>query len=117
MKNFKLVLATLVLLGSTGIASADEIVYGNPGPQVSASVAFPGFRLVLGRPGQYCWYGGRYYTRAAWDRFYRLHRDRDRDRLAYGYRGHDRDDSRRFNGDRDNNRHFDNDRDRDLHRN
>ena len=93
MKNLKLVFALTVLLGSTGMAAADPIFYGNPGPVVSASVSFPGFRLVVGRPGYYCWYQGRYYSRAAWDRFYRLHRDRvayryDRDRH---FDGHDRD--------------------------
>ena len=78
MKNFKSVLALLVLLGSTGMASAAEVIVAAPGPVVSASVAFPGFRLAVGRPGYYCWYGGRYYTRAAWDRFCYLHRFHDR---------------------------------------
>ena len=78
MKNFKVVFALVLLLGSTGIASANEVFCAAPGPVVSASVAFPGFRLVVGRPGIYGWYQGRYYSRAAWDRFCRLHRYHDR---------------------------------------
>ncbi len=104
MKNLKSIFALLVLLGSTGIASANGVCVTNPGPQVSASVSLPGFRLVLGRPGIYGWYQGHYYSRVAWDRFNRLRRERER--VAYRYqRGHDRDDVRHF------------DRDRDIHRN
>jgi len=89
MKNLKSVFALLILLGSTGIASANEIIVGGPGPQVAASVSFPGFRVVVGRPGYYCWYQGRYYSRAAWDRFCYLHRGHDR--FAYRYhRGYGR---------------------------
>jgi len=96
MKKLTFVLGLLVVLGSTGIASAYEGVYVS-GPQVSASVAFPGMRLVFGHPGAYCRYGGRYYSRADWDRFVRLHRDR----VAYD-RFH-RDQDRRFDRDHDRN--------------
>jgi hypothetical protein len=84
MKKLTLVLGLLVLLGSTGIAAADPAVYVS-GPRVVASVAFPGLRLVFGRPNVYCWYQGRYYSRVDWDRFHRdcvaynrFHRDNDR---------------------------------------
>lgn len=89
MKKLTFVLGLLVLLGSTGAVSAYAGVYVS-GPQVSASIAFPGMRLVVGRPGAYCWYGGRYYSRVDWDRFCRLHRDR----IAYDRFHRDRD--RRF---------------------
>ncbi len=94
MKKLTFVLGLLVVLGSAGMASANEGVYFS-GPQVSASVAFPGLRLVVGHPGYYCWYGGRYYSRVDWDRFARLHRDRfAADRFH-------RDQDRRFDRDRD----------------
>ncbi len=88
MKKLTFVFSLLVLLGLTGMASAYEVVYAGPGPRVAAAVSpFPGFRLVVGRPGRYCWYQGRYDSRADWDRYcrfhnerftYRYHRDRDR---------------------------------------
>ena len=78
MKKLIYVFSLLVMLGSTGLAFADGPV--NAGPRVTASVAFPGVRLVFGRPGAYCWYQGRSYSRAAWDRYRYIHRDRDRDR-------------------------------------
>ncbi len=76
MKKLTLVLGLLVLLGSTGIASAAAVVYVSPVAPVAAAVSFPGVRLVFGRPGIYCWYSGHYYSRADWDRFYRFHYDR-----------------------------------------
>ena len=72
MKNLKLALSLLVLMGSTGLASAVEVVYSAPGPVVAVVAPFPGMRLVYGRPGYYCWYQGRYWSRAAWDRFCRF---------------------------------------------
>ncbi|HJT23607.1 MAG TPA: hypothetical protein VJ873_03475 [bacterium] len=92
MKKLTWILGLLLLLGSTGIASAYEGVYVS-GPRVAATVAFPGLRLVFGHPGIYCWYGGRYYSRGDWDRYSRFHRDR----VVYN----------RFH--RDNNRRFDRD--------
>ena len=85
MKKLTLVLGLLVLLGSTGMASAEVIVVA-PGAPVAAAVAFPGFRAVLGRPGIYCWYGGRYYSRVAWDRYCRLHPSRFAFRYRHDYR-------------------------------
>lgn len=95
MKKSTVVLGLLLLMGSTGLASAREIVCAS-GPTVQASFTLPGMRLVFGQPGRYCWYQGRTYDRAAWERFYRFHRarvayyrhDRDFDR---DYRGYDRD--------------------------
>lgn len=90
MKNSLKALSLLVLLGTTGMASAREIVVAS-GPRAGLTVeaSFPGMRLVFGRPGRYCWYQGRYYSRYEWDRFARFHRDR----YAYNhYHGdHDRD--------------------------
>ena len=86
MKKLNLVLGLLVLLGSTGMASAEEF-FARPGVTVAATVAYPGFRVVYRRPGIYCWYGGRFYSRLAWDRYCRLHPYR----FANRYR-HDRDD-------------------------
>jgi len=87
MKNLKLVFALLVLLGSTGIASAGVAVYVSPAPlPVTAAVAVPGFRVVYGMPGIYCWYGGHYYSRVAWDRFCRLHPYRYAYRYRHDYR-------------------------------
>jgi hypothetical protein len=91
MKKLTLVLGLLVLLGSTGIASAAVVCVS--GPNVTAAIAFPGMRLVFGRPNVYCWYQGRYYSRTDWDHFYRFHRDR----VAYD-RFH-RDNDRRFDRD------------------
>ncbi len=90
MKKLTLVLGLLVLLGSTGIAAARDFDGNDPGPRASVAVHFPGLRLVLGRPGTYCWYQGRHYSRVDWDRYSRFHRDR----FAYG-RFH-RDNDRRF---------------------
>ncbi len=86
MKKLTLVLGLLVLLGSTGMASAVEVIVAAPGPPVAAAVAFPGFRVVYGMPGIYCWYGGHYYTRVAWARFCRLHPYRYAYRYPHGYR-------------------------------
>lgn len=93
MKKLTMVLGLLVLLGSTGIASAAVVVCSS-GPQVTAAVTFPGMRVVYGRPGVYCFYQGRYYSRAGWDRFYRVHRDR------VAYNRYHRDNDRRFDRDR-----------------
>jgi len=81
MKKITLVFSLLVLLVSTGIASAREVVYVGPGPGVAVVASLPGVRFVYGRPGVYCWYQGRYYSRAAWDGFYHRHADR----FAYRY--------------------------------
>ena len=81
MKKLTYVLSLLILLGTTGLASASEVVVAGPGPEVAVAVTFPGFRLVFGHPGIYCWYGGHYYTRAAWLHFRRLHRHP----IAYRY--------------------------------
>jgi hypothetical protein len=87
MKKITMVLSLLVLMVSTGIASAQEAVYVGPGPRVAAVVApFPGVRVVVGRPGVYCWYQGRYYSRAAWDHFCRIHPYRYAYRYHHGYR-------------------------------
>lgn len=88
MKKLTWVLGLLLLLGSTGFASAYEGYVS--GPQVSASVSFPGMRLVFGHPGIYCWYGGHYYSRVAWERLHRFQGQ------PYTYYRLDRDDSRRF---------------------
>jgi hypothetical protein len=86
MKKLSFILSLLVLLGVSSWASAGEIVVAAPGPRVAVDVSFPGMRLVAGRPGYYCWYGGRYYSRAAWVRFCNLH-----PRFAYRYhRGYGR---------------------------
>jgi hypothetical protein len=95
MKRSTIALGLLLLLGSTGLASAREIVRAS-GPAIQASFSLPGMRLVFGRPNVYCRYQGRYYDRMAWERFVRYHRarmasyrhDRDFDR---DYRGYDRD--------------------------
>lgn len=82
MKNLKLALSLLVLMGSTGLASAEvAVVVGGPAPVAAVVAPFPGLRLVYDRPGVYCWYQGRYYSRVAWDRFCRLHPAR----FAYRY--------------------------------
>ncbi len=82
MKKLTWIFSLLVLLASTGLASAREVVDVNAGPRVVASVDFPGMNLVFGRPGIYCWYGGHYYSRVAWDRYRRFHQDRfDADRF------------------------------------
>ena len=73
MKKLTLVLGLLVLLGTIGTASAVEVVVAVDGPPVAATVAFPGYRVIYGRPGVYCWYGGHYYSRAAWGRYCRRH--------------------------------------------
>jgi hypothetical protein len=80
MKKLSFLFSLLVLLGVQNLASAGEIVVAAPGPRVTADVSFPGMRLVVNRPGLYCSYGGRYYSRAAWARFCRLH-----PRFAYRY--------------------------------
>ena len=86
MKKLTFVFSLLVLLGLTGMASAREVVF--EGPRVAAAVSpFPGFRLVAGRPGRYCWYQGRYYSRADWDRYSRFHHERYSSRY---HRDHDR---------------------------
>jgi hypothetical protein len=95
MKKLTMILGLLVLLGSTGIATADEYHRSAPGPRISGSITFPGVRFVYGRPNVYCWYQGRYYNHRDWDRFERSHRDRDN----------------RFN--RDNDHRFDREHDRD----
>ena len=82
MKKLTYVLSLLVLLGSMGMASAREVVVVGPGPQVGVAVTLPGVRLVYGHPGIYCWYAGHYYSRTAWDRYYRFHRAR------FEYRNH-----------------------------
>jgi hypothetical protein len=85
MKKLTWLLSLLVLVVSTAVASAGEVVYVGPGPGVAAVVApLPGVRLVMGRPGIYCWYQGHYYSRAGWDRFCRIHPDR----FAYRYHRH-----------------------------
>jgi len=98
MKKSLIALGLLVLLGSTGVASAEGFAV-SAGPRgVTAAASFPGVHLVYGRPNVYCWYQGRYYDRTAWDRFYRFHRER-----VVNYR-HDRDfdrDHRNFDRDRD----------------
>jgi len=89
MKKLTMILGLLVLLGSTGMASAEGFFVGAGPRGVAVGVSLPGFRLVTGRPGIYGWYQGRYYSRAAWERYCRLHRDRfacDRD----SNRGRDR---------------------------
>jgi hypothetical protein len=88
MKKLTYLFSLLVLLGLTGTASANEFIYAGPGPRVAAVVSpFPGFRLVVGRPGRYCWYQGHYYSRADWDRYRRFHDER----FSYRYhRDHDR---------------------------
>jgi len=88
MKKLTFLFSLLVLLASTRLASAREVVWVGPGPQVAAVVSpFPGFRLVVGRPGRYCWYQGRYYSRPDWDRYCRFHNER----FSYRYhRDHDR---------------------------
>ena len=83
MKKLAPVLGLLVLLGSTGMASAEGIFVGAGPRGVAVGASFPGFHLVYGRPGVYGWYQGRYYSRTAWDRFYRLQRER----IAH-YRNH-----------------------------
>ncbi len=85
MKKLTLILGLLVLLGSTAVASAVEVVVAAPGPPVAAAVAFPGFRVVYGMPGVYCWYGGHYYSRVAWARFCRLRPYRYAYRYRHGY--------------------------------
>ena len=92
MKKLNLVLGLLVLLGSMGMASADEVIV-RPGVAVDATVGYPGFRVVYRKPGIYCWYGGRYYSRLAWDRYCRLHPTRIVSRYRHD-RDHDRDDRR-----------------------
>lgn len=90
MKNSLKALSLLVLLGTAGMASAHEVVVAGSGPRgVAVTASFPGMRLVFGRPGRYCWYQGRYYSRSEWDRYARFHRDR----YAYyhNHRGYDRD--------------------------
>jgi hypothetical protein len=79
MKKLTLALGLLVLLGSTGIATADVVIV-SPGVSVDMTVAYPGFRVVH-RPGFYCWYHGHYYTRAGWDHYRRVH--------PYHYHHHD----------------------------
>ncbi len=110
MKKLIWVLSLMLSLVSTGMASASGVFYANAGPVgVSVSASFPGLRLVYGRPGVYCWYQGRYYSRAAWEHFRRF----DRDRYAY-FRSH-RDNDRNYgrpdfrNDRRDDNRGFDRD--------
>lgn len=93
MKKLTWILSLLVLLGLTGIASADEGFYAS-GPRVAATVSFPGMRLVFGHPGVYCRYGGRYYSRSDWDRYDRSHRNQV---VSNRF---DRDNSRRFDRDR-----------------
>lgn len=111
MKKQALVLGLAVLLGSTGIASASGWNDTYQGPRVSASAALPGMRLVFGHPGIYCWYGGHYYNRVAWERlnrfrgqpytYYRLDRDDfrrfDRGRDGFDRRGYRNDDGDHFN--------------------
>jgi hypothetical protein len=85
MKNLKFALSLLVLMGLSGLASAEVAVYVGP-PVVSAVIApFPGIRLVYGHPGVYCWYQGRYFSRIAWDRFCRFHPARFAYRYHRGY--------------------------------
>lgn len=95
MKKLTVVLGLLVLMGSTGIASARDFDGYYQGPRASVAVNFPGLRLVLGRPGAYCWYQGRYYSWVDWDRYSRLHRDR------FTYNRFHRDNDRRFDRDHD----------------
>lgn len=103
MKKLTWVLGLLLLLGSAGMASAYEGYVS--GPQVSASVSFPGMRLVFGHPGIYCWYGGHYYSRMAWERFHRFHRFGGQ---PYTFYRLDRDNFRRYDRDRDGFDHRDN---------
>jgi len=113
MKKSLFTLGLLVLLGSTGIASAEGFAVAAGPRGFTAAVSLPGMRLIYGRPNTYCWYQGRFYDRVSWDRFCRFHRgrfayyrqDRDFDR---NYRGYDRD---RFNNDRHDQDHRNFDRD------
>ena len=96
MKKFAYVLSLLVLLGSMGMASAREVEVVSRGPEVTAVVKFPGMRLVYRHPGIYCWYQGRYYSRADWDRFCRFHHER----VVYNRYHQDNDRRPVFNHDR-----------------
>ncbi|HVZ80429.1 MAG TPA: hypothetical protein VHE12_06445 [bacterium] len=101
MKNRILSLGLLVLMGGASMASAGQIVTYAPRPVVQASITLPGMRLVLGRPNVYCWYQGRTYSRVAWEKFYRLHRER----VAFYRHGRDYDRNHRtFDRDRDHDR-------------
>ncbi len=81
MKKFVMVLGLLVPMGSAEIAAAGVVCTGTHNPLV-VGVSFPGMRLVYGRPNTYCFYGGRYYSRAEWDDYCRLHSSR----FAYRHR-------------------------------
>ncbi len=83
MKKITMIFSLLAVLASAGAASAREVVVVGPGPGIAAVVApFPEVRVIVGRPGIYCWYQGRYYSRPAWDRYCRFHPAR------YAYRYH-----------------------------
>lgn len=104
MKKLIWVLSLTLSLVSTGMASANEFFYAGASPLgVSVSASFPGLRPVYGRPGVYCWYQGRYYSRAGWNRFRRF----DRDRYAY-YRSQ-RDEDRNYGRDQERDNRWSND--------